>query len=68
MKTFNITAILSTLALLAEGAAYAEDSVKHNAHNHQFISKRAYHQIVDHKATAKDAQWEGATYITDEAR
>lgn len=68
MKTFNIAAILSTVALLAAGAAYAEDSVKHNAHSHQFISKRAYHQTVDNKATAQDAQWEGATNITDEAR
>jgi hypothetical protein len=68
MKTFNIAAILSSLALLAAGAAYAEDSVKQNAHSHQFMSKRPYHQTVANKTNAQDAQWEGATYIADESR
>ncbi len=67
MKTFNIAAILSSVALLVAGAAYAEESVKHNANSHKFMSKRAYHQVVDNKSTAQDAQWEGATYITDES-
>jgi len=68
MKTYNIAAILSSLALLAAGAAYAEDSVKHHVHRHQFMSKRPYQQTVANKASAQDAQWEGATYITDEYR
>ena len=68
MKNFNITAILSSVALLAAGAAYAEESVKHNVHSHQFISKRAYQQAVHNKASAQEGQWEGATYITEESR
>jgi hypothetical protein len=64
MKTTQLTAFLASVALLAAGTALAEDSVKHNAHSHQFMSKRPYQQTVANKA--QDTQWEGATYIADQ--
>lgn len=66
MKTFNIAAILSSLALLAAGAAYAEDSVKHNFQSHQFMSKRPYQKTIVNKSSGQDGQWEGATYIEEQ--
>jgi hypothetical protein len=63
MKTLNIAAIVTSTLLLVAGAAYAEESVKHNAHNHQWMSKRPYQQTIANKS--QDQQWEGATYIAD---
>lgn len=65
MKTLNLTAILASVLLSVSAAAYAEVTVKHDAHSHQFMSKRPYQQTLATKAPAKDQQWEGATYIAD---
>lgn len=64
MKTTQLRALLATVILLVAGAAFAQDNVKHNAHSHQFMSKRPYQQTVANKA--QDTQWEGATYIADQ--
>jgi hypothetical protein len=62
MKTLNLTLAVSSLILLAAGAAQAEGSYQ----NH-FMAKRPYQAAVENIAQQKDAQWEGATLIKDEA-
>ena len=44
MKSLNLAVILSTVALLVSGAAFAEDTYKKNVHNQNFMSKRPYAQ------------------------
>lgn len=63
MRTLNIAAVVSTAVLLAAGAAHAEDTLKKNAYNHNFMSKRPYMEVVANNAQQKDTQWEGATLI-----
>lgn len=67
MKTLNLAAVVSSVLLLAAGAAQAEDSFKNNAFNHNFMSKRPYQEAVSNTKQQKDPQWEGATLINDQA-
>lgn len=68
MKTFNLTVVVSSLVLLAAGAAQAESAYKTNGQNHNFMAKRPYHAVVENSAQQKDAQWEGATLINDQVQ
>ncbi|MDO9052214.1 MAG: hypothetical protein Q8N02_06680 [Methylotenera sp.] len=67
MKVLNLVAVVSSAVLLMSGAAHADVSLKNNAHNQNFISKRSFQQVVENKAQKKDQQWEGATLIADQA-
>jgi hypothetical protein len=62
MKTLNLTVAVSSLILLAAGAAQAEGS-----YQNQFMAKRPYQAAIENTAQQKDMQWEGATLINDEA-
>jgi hypothetical protein len=55
--------ILSTVALLISGAAFAEDTYKKNVHNQNFMSKRPYAQPLADGAYEKNNEFEGATLI-----
>ena len=63
MKSLNLAVILSTVALLISGAAFAEDTYKKNVHNQNFMSKRPYAQPLADGAYEKNNEFEGATLI-----
>jgi hypothetical protein len=66
MKSLNLAVILSTVALLISGAAFAEDTYKKNVHNQNFMSKRPYAQPLADGAYEKNNEFEGATLILGE--
>lgn len=68
MKTLNLAAVVSSVLLLVAGAAHAEGAYKTNGYNHNFMAKRPYQATVENSAQQKDAQWEGATLIKDQAQ
>ncbi len=68
MKTLNLTVVVSSLVLLAAGAAQAEGAFKSNGNNHNFMAKRPYQSVVENSAQQKDGQWEGATLINDQVQ
>lgn len=63
MKVWNLVAVVSSVALLASGAAHADSGLKKEVHNQNFLSKRPYQQVVENKTQKQDQQWEGATFI-----
>lgn len=67
MKVSNIVAIVSSAVFLVAGAAHAENDVKNNSHNQNFLSKRPYQQPITKTDQKKDQQWEGATLIDESA-
>jgi hypothetical protein len=66
MKTLNLTVVVSSLVLLAAGAAQAEGIL--NGNNNNFMAKRPYQAVVEKSAQQKDGQWEGATLIDDQVQ
>jgi hypothetical protein len=66
MKSLNLAVILSTVALLVSGAAFAEDTYKKHVHNQNFMSKRPYAQPLADGAYEKNNEFEGATLILGE--
>ena len=65
MKTFNLAAIVATVALIGSTAVYAKDA--HNNMHVQNFSKRPYAQPLPKEAYQKAEQFEGATLIRSEA-
>ncbi|WP_036302357.1 hypothetical protein [Methylotenera sp. L2L1] len=68
MKALNLVAVVSSALLLVAGAAHADETFKNNTHNHNFMAKRPYQQVVTNSEQKKDQQWEGATLIDDEMK
>jgi hypothetical protein len=65
MKTLNITAVLTSLLLVAASAAYADSTEKHNI-NQQNLSRQPYKQTPA-KDQVKSDGFEGATLINETA-
>lgn len=65
MKTLSIAAILTSALLLTAGAAYADNSEKHNI-NQQNLSRQPYKQTPA-KDQTKAEGFEGATLINESA-
>lgn len=63
MKASKFAVVLSSAVLLASGLAQAESAFDNNAHQNQFVAKRAYHQPLADSVSQQGAQWEGATLI-----
>ena len=61
MKTFNLAAIVATVALIGSTAVYAKDA--HNNMHVQNFSKRPYAQPLPKEAYQKAEQFEGATLV-----
>ena len=61
MKTFNLVAIVATVALIGSTAVYAKDA--HNNMHVQNFSKRPYAQPLPKEAYQKAEQFEGATLV-----
>lgn len=71
MNSFKLSVIISAVLLSLAGLAQAETSVGHeesaNRLNHNFSSKRAYHAPVDLSVANKAAeQFEGATLVPND--
>lgn len=63
MKTLNITAIFTSILLLAATTAYADSTEKHNI-NQQNLSRQPYKQTPA-KDQVKGEDFEGATLISE---
>lgn len=68
MKALNLVAVVSSVVLLMAGAVHADETYKNNTHNHHFMAKRPYQQVIANSDQKKDQQWEGATLIDDEVK
>ena len=64
MKNLKLAVIVSAVMLSVSGLAQADAT---NRLNHNFMSKRAYQApIENNKATKADAQFEGATLVSED--
>ena len=66
MKVSNLVISISAVVLLASGAVQAQEAYKHNSHNLNFISKRAYHEPVTNNVEKATDEFQGATLERDE--
>ena len=66
MKVSNLVIAISAVVLLASGAVQAQETYKHNTHNQNFISKRAYFEPVVNSVEKGTDEFEGATFEDDE--
>ena len=66
MKVSNLVIAISAVFLLVSGAVQAQETYKHNTHNQNFISKRAYFEPVVNSVEKGTDEFEGATLERDE--
>jgi len=66
MKVSNLVIAISAVFLLVSGAVQAQETYKHNSHNQNFISKRAYFEPVVNSVEKGNDEFEGATLERDE--
>ena len=66
MKVSNLVIAISAAVLLVSGAVQAQETYKHNPHNQNFISKRAYFEPVVNSVEKGTDEFEGATLERDE--
>ena len=66
MKVSNLVIAISAVVLLVSGAVQAQETYKHNSHNQNFISKRAYFEPVVNSVEKGADEFEGATLERDE--
>ena len=66
MKVSNLVIAISAVVLLVSGAVQAQETYKHNTHNQNFISKRAYFEPVVNSVEKGTDEFEGATLERDE--